>query len=452
MQENKLTGNDMFKMVKEECERILGNTNKPKIGQNEGKKNVVMYLGIRSGKVGWYEEKWEGLVSKDKKDFGKYEGEIKFGLPNGEGLFTTTDGKKYIGEWKDGRPNGKGTETFPDGRKYVGEWKDDKKNGQGTETYPNGERYVGEFKNGYRNGQGTYIWTNGDKYEGEYKDGKPHGQGISTLHNGNKYVGGYKYGKEHGQGTYTRSDGRKYVGEWKDGKKHGQGKLILPDGKKYVGKWKDGRPWDGIGYKNNEEIEFRVVDGKRSVGNKVREKNEQKTINYSGGDWYIGELKDGKRHGQGTYNWSDGTKQEGTWRNGEIWVGLHYNKEGYVIGVEVNELLEVEMNRRVDDIENKEVLYKRKVNKEWRWYKSGDDKKDDKYSGEVENGVPNGIGKLTDSYGGTHVGEWKNGEESGIGIRTWGVNGGKYIGEFSNGILMKGILYDKNGKITGRTY
>ena len=70
----------------------------------------------------------------------------------------------------------------------------------------------------------------------------------------------------------------------------------------------------------------------------------------------------------------------------------------------------------------------------------------------VENGVPNGIGKLTDSYGGTHVGEWKNGEESGIGIRTWGVNGGKYIGEFSNGILMKGILYDKNGKITGRTY
>ena len=69
MQENKLTGNDMFKMVKEECERILGNTNKPKIGQNEGKKNVVMYLGIRSGKVGWYEEKWEGLVSKDKKRF-----------------------------------------------------------------------------------------------------------------------------------------------------------------------------------------------------------------------------------------------------------------------------------------------------------------------------------------------------------------------------------------------
>jgi len=314
MKERELTGNKMFEMVKEECERSLGNIQRPEPEQNKGKKNVVMYLGIRSGKVGWYEEKWEGLVSKDKKDFGKYEGEIKFGLPNGEGLFTTTDGKKYIGEWK------------------------------------------------------------------------------------------------------------------------------------------DGRPWDGIGYKKNEEIEFRVVDGKRYVGTKVREKNDQKTINFTNGDRYVGELKDDKFHGQGTYTWSDGSKYVGGYKNGGMWVGLHYNKEGYVIGVEVNERLEVEMNRRVDDIENKKVLYKRKVNKEWRWYKSGDDKKDDKYSGEVENGVPNGIGKLTDSYGGTHVGEWKDGEESGIGIRTWGNNGEKYIGEFSNGILMKGILYDKNGKITGRTY
>ena len=393
MKERELTGNKMFEMVKEECERSLGNIQRPEPEQNKGKKNVVMYLGIRSGKVGWYEEKWEGLVSKDKKDFGKYEGEIKFGLPNGEGLFTTTDGKKYIGEWKDGRPNGKGTETFPDGREYVGEWKDDKKNGQGTETYPNGERYVGEFKNGYRNGQGTYIWTNGNKYEGEYKDGKPHGQGISTLHNGNKYVGGYNYGKEHGQGTYTFTDGKKYVGKWRDGKKHGQGKMILPDGKKYVGKWKDGRPWDGIGYKKNKDIEFRVVNGKRYGGNKVEivEKRQKGVLFFnkttSGYEWknfrgqnsdidYKGDIKNGKPNGQGIMSHSF-----------------------------------------------------------YGW----------KYVGEFKDGEGHGKGTITFEDGMKYVGKWKDGERHGQGI-LYSVYG-KYIGEYKDGERWNGTVYDPNGKI-----
>ena len=32
---------------------------------------------------------------------------------------------------------------------------------------------------------------------------------------------------------------------------------------------------------------------------------------------YVGELKDGKRHGQGTVTWSDGSKYEGEFKNGE---------------------------------------------------------------------------------------------------------------------------------------
>ena len=261
MTEKKLTGNKMFEMVKEECERILGNIHKPEPEQNKGKKNVVMYLGIRSGKVGWYEEKWEGLVSKDKKDFGKYEGEIKFGLPNGEGLFTTTDGKKYIGEWKDGRPNGKGTETFPDGRKYVGERKDDKKNGQGTETLPDGRKYVGEWKDGKPNGQGTETFLDGDKYEGKFKDGEKH-QGTYTWSNGNKYAGDWKDEEPHGNGTYIWSDGKKYVGEFKDGKKHGQGIMKLTNGIKFVGQFKVDKPWNGKMYDKNGNITGRFVNGK----------------------------------------------------------------------------------------------------------------------------------------------------------------------------------------------
>ena len=70
-----------------------------------------------------------------------------------------------------GKQNGHGTVTSKDG-KYVGEWRDGLKNGQGTLTYHDGEKYLGEHKSGEFHGQGTYTWTNGQKYEGEFKDGK----------------------------------------------------------------------------------------------------------------------------------------------------------------------------------------------------------------------------------------------------------------------------------------
>ena len=38
---------------------------------------------------------------------------------------------------------------------------------------------------------------------------------------------------------------------------------------------------------------------------------EIRTINYDNGDKYVGEYKDGKRHGKGTYYWADGRL---TWR------------------------------------------------------------------------------------------------------------------------------------------
>ena len=55
---------------------------------------------------------------------------------------------KYVGEIRNGVPNGQGTETFPSGEKYVGEFKNEWPNGQGTYTFPDGRKYVGEFKDG----------------------------------------------------------------------------------------------------------------------------------------------------------------------------------------------------------------------------------------------------------------------------------------------------------------
>ena len=77
-----------------------------------------------------------------------------------------------------------GTHTFEDGGKYVGEFKDGVRNGQGTYTFENGGKYVGEFKDGVLNGQGTYTFADGGKYVGEFKDGKQNGQGIEYRANG----------------------------------------------------------------------------------------------------------------------------------------------------------------------------------------------------------------------------------------------------------------------------
>jgi len=123
----------------------------------------VLYLGKRKGEIGYYQKKWEGVESKDNKDLSKNEGEIKNGLPNGQGTETFSDGSMYVGEFKDGKYSGQGTFTHPDGENYEGKWKDGKKNGQGTFYYTNGGVYVGEFKDGERNGQGTYTFPSGGK-------------------------------------------------------------------------------------------------------------------------------------------------------------------------------------------------------------------------------------------------------------------------------------------------
>ena len=161
----------------------------------------VFYIGIRSGKVDLYEEKWDGVESEDNKDYGTYEGGIKNRLPNGQGTITIFGASKYVGEFKLGERIGHGTKTYPDGRKYVGEFKNGLLNGQGTYTNPDGRKFVGEFKDGSLNGQGTYTNPDGTKYVGEYKDGVMNGQGTFTYLNGKKYVGEFKGGLHNGQGT-----------------------------------------------------------------------------------------------------------------------------------------------------------------------------------------------------------------------------------------------------------
>ena len=89
-----------------------------------------------------------------------------------------------------------------------------------------------------------------------------------------------------------------------------------------------------------------------------------------------------------------------------------------------------------------------------KWFKTGDEKTQVKYEGDIENGVPNGSGittfngrkffegefkdglqngqgRLTKPNGDKYLGEWKDAEKDGNGTETY-ANGNKYVGEFKD--------------------
>ena len=83
------------------------------------------------------------------------------------------------------------------------------------------------------------------------------------------------------------------------------------------------------------------------------------------------------------------------------------------------------------------------------WKGVGDKETHPKYEGDVENGVPNGLGVLIFPSGEKYVGEWKNGERHGQGTFTH-PNGYKYIGDWNKGYFGTGTWYDIKGNILGK--
>jgi len=118
------------------------------------------------------------------------------------------------------------------------------------------------------------------------------------------------------------------------------------------------------------------------------------------------------------------------------------------------------------------ILFFRKENGELGYFENGDEDKDRKYVGEIENGLPNGQGTYTWSDGRKCVGEYKDGKPNGQGIFT-DPNGTMYVGKYKDGKkhgqgtytlpdgyksvgewrvnqLWNIIEYDKDGNIIGK--
>ena len=94
---------------------------------------------------------------------------------------------------------------------------------------------------------------------------------------------------------------------------------------------------------------------------------------------------------------------------------------------------------------SKGVLFYSKEN--GRWVEDGDENKDWKYVGEIENGEPHGQGKVTYPDGQKYIGEWKDGQKNGQGTLTFTNDVLKFSGEWLDDKLWNGTLTDKNGNI-----
>ncbi len=100
----------------------------------------------------------------------------------------------------------------------------------------------------------------------------------------------------------------------------------------------------------------------------------------------------------------------------------------------------------VDNHKGENTFYRWGEGGYYNWMRFGDKETHPKYKGNVENGVPNGLGLMITTNGDKYEGEWMDGLKHGQGTYTWN-DGEKYVGEFKDGLPNgQGIVTSPEGK------
>ena len=172
---------------------------------------------------------------------------------------------------------------------------------------------------------------------------------------------------------------------------------------------------------------------------------------------YEGSVSNSQPNGSGRLTYPNGKIVKGLWKNGKEWETKHFDKRGKITGGYVKGKFIEGSNLKI-----KTILFLRKVNGKWGWYDEGNEVKDYKYEGIIENGKPNGRGIYSSPNGNQYIGEFKDGKKHGHGTYTYS-NGNKYTGQWKDGkkhaqgtfIYQSGSRYEgefksdkKNGKGT----
>jgi len=148
------------------------------------------------------------------------------------------------------------------------------------------------------------------------------------------------------------------------------------------------------------------------------------TYFYASGSKYIGEWKDGLSHGHGTYIWASGAKYIGEYKDDTPWNGISYRPDGTVIG---------KYSRGVYEPEGASCVKKREYTEDGKSMIDCEFATGDRYVGGYANGKWNGQGTYIHASGAKYIGEYKDGVKHGHGAYFY-ASGSKYIGEFKDGV------------------
>nr|CCA22000.1 radial spoke head 10 family protein putative [Albugo laibachii Nc14] len=277
-------------------------------------------------------------------------------VPHGEGIALFCTGICYEGRFVNGKMHGRGRMEWPNGVVYEGEFFDNMIQGKGTYKWPNGNQYSGQVEAGKRHGKGTFtlkrdanekqlersdsggeVKCQSCHYDGEWKDGLYDGWGtlIYDVEENIRYEGNFLRGKRHGHGIMRYSNSDWYEGDWVHDEKNGNGVMTWHIAKqtsrntdvvlkshtlitleKYEGGWKKDRQ-DGIGrhiWLPSGSKDQSVLDCSLCMCN-----------------WYEGEMKEGVRHGVGTFHYENGSRYEGEWKdNVKDGLGIFVSEEGRI--------------------------------------------------------------------------------------------------------------------------
>ena len=180
-----------------------------------------------------------------------------------------------------------------------------------TINYPNGAVYSGDLLDGLKHGEGTYNSPEDNvKYSGEWEDDARHGKGRSVTKMGS-YDGEWRYDQPCGTGRIDYNDGGIYVGDVMDDFiRHGQGRYVAPDGLVYEGQWENDRQHgpDGVLIskdRNEYKGEF-----------KNNEFDGEGVLSFDNGDVYKGTFHRSKFSEFGSFAGANGTSYQGEFSNG----------------------------------------------------------------------------------------------------------------------------------------
>ena len=256
-------------------------------------------------------------------------------------------------------------------------------------------------------------------YEGEKdEEERFEGKGKAVFVDDNVYEGEFHLGMMHGKGVYNFTDGVVYSGSFVYNKITGTGSYKWPDSSSYSGEVKEGlRHGKGTFVSPNQVTTYEGgwVHGKRNGFGTIYY-NDEKTV------YYKGQWVENQRSGTGLVVYPSGNTYDGEWKDNVK------NGKGEMFWVEVNE------KYTGDWKDDKQEGFGEHV-----WLTGGDSQgKGDTtkqrcnlYSGQWVVGRRHGIGTFFYANGSQYHGSWVDNIKHGFGVFTY-PDGHVYEGPFEN--------------------